>query len=319
MAEQEVDALLGEGFLQGDGNLRVLDGEEVRQHLDDGHLGAEGVEEVGELNPDRTGADNDDGLGLLGKDESLLGADDGLAVEGQSGQGTGDAAGGHEDILGRVRLLGTVGGFDDYFASLVDAGFPAEEIDLVLLEEEIEAAGSLLRNVAGALDDFIPVVLEAGDLEAELGRAMAHLVVELGVLEQGLGRDASPVVAGAPAALDVDNGDFLSKLGGADRADISGGTGADDDEVVGCRGHKKPSFLRKREAIGKAALVRGSCASMVSAWKSHSACRGRSPFFPSPVASTPSLLQSSRSVSRLCWMILWARGISSLRDPHSPM
>ena len=161
VAEQEVDALLGKGFLQGDGNLRVLDGEEVRQHLDDGHLGAEGVEEVGELHTDRSGADDHDGLGLLGKNKRFLGADDGLAVEGQTGQGAGDAAGGHEDVLGRVRLLGTVGGFDDDLASLVDAGFPAEEIDLVLLEKEIESAGSLLGNVSGALDDFIPVVLEA--------------------------------------------------------------------------------------------------------------------------------------------------------------
>jgi hypothetical protein len=27
-------------------------------------------------------------------------------------------------------------------------------------------------------------------------------------------------------------------LRGADRADIAGGSAADDDEVVGCRGHK---------------------------------------------------------------------------------
>jgi hypothetical protein len=32
-------------------------------------------------------------------------------------------------------------------------------------------------------------------------------------------------------------------LGGADRANISGGAAADDDEVVGCRGHKWNEIL----------------------------------------------------------------------------
>ena len=65
-AGEDADPLLDERLLEGNRDLGVLDREDVGHHLDDGHLGAEGVEEIGELDADRTGTDDDDLLGLLG-------------------------------------------------------------------------------------------------------------------------------------------------------------------------------------------------------------------------------------------------------------
>jgi len=64
---QNADASLGEALFQRLADFGVLDGQDVRQHFDDGDLGAVGVEEVRELDADGTGADDDDALRLRGR------------------------------------------------------------------------------------------------------------------------------------------------------------------------------------------------------------------------------------------------------------
>ena len=103
---EDADALLDEGFFQGVADLVVLDGQDARGHFDEGHLGAEGVVNVGELDADRARADDDHFLRLLGEDHRLLGADDAIAIERQAGQAAGFAAGGDEDVLGFEKLCG---------------------------------------------------------------------------------------------------------------------------------------------------------------------------------------------------------------------
>jgi len=52
------------------------------------------------------------------------------------------------------------------------------------------------------------------------------------VLEQGLGRDASPVEArAAQGLLPLDDGDLEAELRRADRCRIAAGAGPDDDDV----------------------------------------------------------------------------------------
>ena len=62
--------------------------------------------------------------------------------------------------------------------------------------------------------------------------AMRQGVIELGVLEQRLGGNATPVEAGAAGAILFHAGDLLAKLRRANRADISGGSAADDNQII---------------------------------------------------------------------------------------
>jgi hypothetical protein len=76
-------------------------------------------------------------------------------------------------------------------------------------------------------------------MDAVVGNAFPSVMVLFGGFEQGLGRDAAHVQAGAAQrriALEVDPllhaGGFQPKLRAADRRHITGGTAADDDYIV---------------------------------------------------------------------------------------
>ena len=105
-------------------------------------------------------------------------------------------------------------------------------IDLVLFEEKLNPSGKLLRNLAGSSDYFVPIIGNPFDLETELVRTMRESVVELCIFEKSLGRDATPVEAGAPGPVVLDAGYFLSKLSGADCSDVSAGAATNDNEIV---------------------------------------------------------------------------------------
>ena len=64
-AGEDRDAPVLELFLEGLGDLRVLQRHEAVQDLDDGHLGAEVVVHAGELDADRPRAEDNDALGIV--------------------------------------------------------------------------------------------------------------------------------------------------------------------------------------------------------------------------------------------------------------
>ena len=130
------------------------------------------------------------------------------------------------------RLLAAVGSFDLDLAWLRDAASAEDVVDLVLLEQELDAAGEPVGDRATAPDDLLPVVVEIVELEPELVCLVLHELVELGVAQQGFGRDAAPVEAGAAGAFHLDAGDFFPELGSADRADVAGWTTTDDNQIV---------------------------------------------------------------------------------------
>ena len=193
----------------------------------------------------------------------MAAADDARAIEWEPRHLAGDDTCADEDLRTLEGLLGAVGCLYLDRSGLRHAGVALDVVDLVFLEEELDAAGEFVGDLAGTADHLIPVVLEAVDRESEILGMVRNGRVDLGILEQGLGRNAAPVKAGAAGALFFHHGNALAELGGADRADISGGSAADDDEVVGCRGHKETLFLEKRDEIGKEALVCCSCAVIV--------------------------------------------------------
>src|SRR6185295_13705477 len=124
------------------------------------------------------------------------------------------------------------------------AGHPGDALDadhLVLLEQEVDAAGVLVDDLAFPLLGAADVELRLADVDPEPPR-LADLVEHGGGVEERLGRDATAVEAGA-AELRVlfDHGDLEPQLTGADPGDIAARPAAEDDQVEsfwGCVRHR---------------------------------------------------------------------------------
>ena len=110
-ALEQRDALAHELVLERGRHLGVLE----RQHLlagdEQGHLRAEGVEHVRELDAGDAGADHDDVLRQLGRRVRLAGGEHPLAVDGRELGNPGARPGGDHDEVG-FELLDPVGGLD---------------------------------------------------------------------------------------------------------------------------------------------------------------------------------------------------------------
>jgi hypothetical protein len=226
-----LDALLLEGAMHGLGGVLVLDREHVGQHLDESDLGAEGVEEVGELHADGAGADDGDGLGLDLEVERLAGGHHADAIILQARDAAHLAAGADEDALGLEEGALFVARGDLDHAGGGHMGVADDVVHLVLAEEELDALGHLLGDIARAQHDGGEVERDLLDDQAD-GIGLLDLLVELRALEQGLGGDAAPVQTGAARALHFDAGHFFAQLSGANRARVARRAAADDDEVV---------------------------------------------------------------------------------------
>ncbi len=115
----------------------------------------------------------------------------------------------------------------------VKAGIALQPFDLVLLEQEFDAAGQLLDRVLALAVHRVEVELRL-HLDAELGEgAVGRGVIIFRRVEHRLGRDAADVEAGPAERLaPFGAGGLEAELRGADRGDIAAGTGADHQDVV---------------------------------------------------------------------------------------
>ena len=122
------------------------------------------------------------------------------------------------------------------------AGEPAaalDPVDLVLLEEQLDAAGQPLDDLVLAGVHLLHVEAEVPGRRRVAERQAPFLPVlrdleRVRVLEQRLGRNAAPVQAGAAEhRRALDHGGLQAELRGADRGDVAARPGADHDDVVG--------------------------------------------------------------------------------------
>ena len=156
------------------------------------------------------------------------------------------AAGGEEDALGLevLPLVFALGDLDH--AGHDHAGAAEKVIDLVFAEEELHAFRHLVGHVAGPLHD--PGKIERDPLGAESEDfRLLHLAVKLGALEQRLRGNAAPVEARAARPLQLDAGDLLAELPGANRRDIAGRPAANHYQIVN-RGFRHKRSLERKEA-----------------------------------------------------------------------
>ena len=102
-AGQDLHALLLERLACQRGDLGVLDGQDLRQQLDDRHLGAERAVERCELDADRARAHDEQRLGHGLRHHGLEVGPDAVAVGLDAGQHARARTGGDDDVL---RLVG---------------------------------------------------------------------------------------------------------------------------------------------------------------------------------------------------------------------
>ena len=163
--------------------------------------------------------------------------DDLLAVRLEAGQGL-DARPGGQDDVGSVQRPFAVGlavfveRLDAHLLAALERAAAADVLDLVLLDQAIQALGQALDDLIAALGRDRVVEAHAVRRDAVLRGAVLDALVELGRLEHRLGRDAADVQA-RPAELGpvIDQRDFEAKLTRAKGGRIAARAAAQDDQV----------------------------------------------------------------------------------------
>ena len=137
-------------------------------------------------------------------------------------------------VFGLQRLRLAVVGFHLDLAGRGDAAGAAKRLDLVLLEQEVDALDVAVDVLVLVFDHRGEIDAGLADLDAHLAELVAGLLVELGGVQQRLGGNAADIEAGAAEGrVLLDHRGLEPELRRADGADIAAGAGADNDEIVG--------------------------------------------------------------------------------------
>ncbi len=130
-----------------------------------------------------------------------------------------------------MRLAVTAGHLD--LAGAEDLARAAQDIDLVLLHQEFDALDVAVDALLLEIHHRRQVEFRRGNADAHLGERMRGLLEHFGGMQQRLRRHAADIEAGAAECwVLLDHGNLHAELRRAHRADISAGSGADDDEIV---------------------------------------------------------------------------------------
>jgi hypothetical protein len=128
---------------------------------------------------------------------------------------------------------------------VLEAGVALDPVDLVLLEQELDAAGQALHRVE-ALGLHGAEVQLGRNLDAHRRhRTVLRCVEVFRRVEQGLRGDAAHVEASAAQRLaPFGTGGLEAELRSADRRDVAAGAGTDDKDVVIVISHCWPPGAR---------------------------------------------------------------------------
>src|SRR4051812_20523282 len=100
-----LDALFLKPLAREASDLGIFHGKDLRENLDDGHVGAHRVEEGGEFDADCAGADNQQRLRHLFRDHGFKISPNQLLVGFQTRQHARSGTGCKDDVLGLIRAL----------------------------------------------------------------------------------------------------------------------------------------------------------------------------------------------------------------------
>ena len=181
----------------------------------------------------------------------------------------------------RLLLALVVGDLD--LAGRGDAGRALNRVDLVLLQQELDAVDIAFNT--GVLEGEHGGKVESRlHLDAHLAETVRRFREALARMQQCLGGDAADIEAGAAmgGAL-LDHRDLHAKLRRADRADIAAGPRADDDKVVTHIGSLSPLLLRSQRLLAVPAVPKPRQAAVIGKRIDH--WRGATPVYGQKVVS----------------------------------
>ena len=225
--ELELEALLGEDALEALAHLGVHRRDQPVEEFDHRHLGAETRPDRAHLQANIAAADHHEMAGHGIEFQPTGGGDDALLINGDAGQRNALGARGDDDVLG-----GIFGAIHGHGAGFYDPALALQPSDLVLLEEELDAFDIGANHLGLAGLHALEVQRHLADIDAMLGQLVDRLLIMLGALQQRLGGDAANIEAGAAQRRAFfDAGHLHPQLRGANGANITARTGADDNDV----------------------------------------------------------------------------------------
>ena len=152
-----------------------------------------------------------------------------IIVDVYAGQRSNRRAGGDQNIFRGVALVAHL----DFMRAFKRAA-PLDPVDLVLLEQERDAAGQFRDRLQFFGQHLLQIELDAGQFDAEFfQRSRMGFVIEFRRVEHRLGRDTSDVETGAAKSLAAFHaGRFQAQLRRPDCRDIAARAGADYQKII---------------------------------------------------------------------------------------
>ena len=201
---ERLDAAAFEVLLELGRNRFVLARHQPGEELDKGDLAPVALEDRRELDTDRAASHDRDALRDFVQVNGFVAEDDLLAVNLDPGNAARRRAGGNHQLLrcGQRLLVTILQGHLDVLASGQARG-ALDPVDLVLLEEHLDAAGKAGDHLVLARVHGRHVNPHAGGIETGEAPLLGRLrdLERVGVLEQCLGRNAAPDEARAAERL----------------------------------------------------------------------------------------------------------------------
>ena len=226
----EGHALLGQHALKGFRHFHVHAGRDAVQKFNHRDVRAQALPDRTQFQPDHAGAHHQQLLWHFAQRKRAGGRYDLLFINGDAGQWRHIRTRGDDDVFGRqAASLAAALHFD--FSGRGDAAFAHNGFALGFLEQEFHALGELAHHLVLGRHHGGQVEADLC-LDAHLGEVVLRFVETLRRMQQGLGRDAADIEAGAAkdAAL-VYAGGGKAKLAQPDGGVIAARSAADHTRV----------------------------------------------------------------------------------------
>ncbi len=178
--EFEAHALAGQQPLHRRTKLAIHIRQDAVEEFDDRDLGAEPRPHRPQLQPDIPPAHDGEALRHLRQRQRAGRGDNALFVDGKAGQRDAFRTGGDDDRRGLDLLVRAVAAADHDPSGRGDMAAALQPIDLVLAEQELDAAGQALDHLVLARHHRGEVEADVAELDAVLGEAVVRLGEFLG-------------------------------------------------------------------------------------------------------------------------------------------
>lgn len=233
-AEAELDALLLERALERLGNL-AIDARATDRvlELDHGDVRAETAPHRAHLETNHTATHDNEALGHLGQRERAGRRHHAVLVDLETRERGHLRASGDNDVLGLELSGAALEQVHAHGRGRGEAAGALDIVDLVLLEQALDTLRQGRDRVLLGLEHDRQVELDVANVNATALGVVQRRVVDMRVVEQRLGRNATHIQAGATESATVLNTrSTQAELRSLDRRDIAARTATDDDHVI---------------------------------------------------------------------------------------